>query len=300
MIERIMVPLDGSTFSEFALPVATDVARRTGAEMELVTVSDPLPSEPEAVLPEAALEAASGRYLRDVVERIAEGWDGPVDFRVMRGPVVRSLEAVSADLRPDLVVMATHGRGPLSRFWLGSVADGFVRHSPAPVLLVRPREEETPDPSSGVDLRRILLPLDPTDLILDVVEKAVELGEPYDARYRLFAVVHHPSGYMDPYYPEAAGLDESWMEEARKKASQRLETEAERMESRGLEVDVDMGKGRNPAAEILDAAEEWSADLIAMGTHGRSGVSRMLLGSVSDKVVRGGHRPVLLYRPPAE
>jgi nucleotide-binding universal stress UspA family protein len=134
-------------------------------------------------------------------------------------------------------------------------------------------------------------------MMLDVVEKAVELGEHYDARYRFLAVIHHPSGYMDSYLPEVRGMDERWVERARKEATMRLEREAERLESRRLDVEVRVVQARSPAVGILDAAVEWGADLIAMGTHGRSGVSRMLLGSVSDKVVRSSDRPVLLYRP---
>lgn len=298
MFERIMVPLDGSTFGEFALPVGVDVARRADGRIDLVNVNDPLPAVPEELSREASLAEASGRYLEEVSKRVRDVWDGPVDFRVMRGPVVGSLAEVAGELPADLVVMATHGRGPFSRFWLGSVADGLVRQATVPVLLMRPRKGETPDLASPPGFGTILLPLDRSEVSMDVVEEAVALGALYDARYHLVTVVHHPSEYVDPYLPETATLDAGWIEQAMEESRRRLLAQAERMEKRGLEAEVTVIEASSPGAGILEVADEVEADMIAMGTHGRGGVPRMVLGSVADKVARGSDRPVLLYRPP--
>jgi len=300
VLERIMIPMDGSRFSEFALPVGLEIARRSESAVELVNVNDPLPALPEELPPELSMEEASGRYLEELRERIAGEWSVETHPRVMRGPVVEALERAARDAGVDMVVMATHGRGPFSRFWLGSVADGFVRRATVPVLLVRPDDDEDPELAAGADFGTVVLPLDRSEVSMDVVEDALEVGDLFGARYHLVTVVSHPSEYVDTYFPESVGFDSGWIEGAKEEARRRLEVEAERMEKRGHEVGISVVEARTPARGILEVAEEVDGDLIAMGTHGRGGVPRMVLGSVADKVVRASDCPVLLYRPPTE
>src|SRR5262249_62418742 len=146
MYRSILVPLDGSEFGEHALPLALGIARRAGAGLHLAHVHwrpAPLFTEPRANV-ENTLDPGARRraraYLDEVVKQLAAVSAVPVTAAVLEGGIVESLVGHAAATGADLVVMATHGRGLLSRFWLGSAADGRLRQSPAPPLLGRPQE----------------------------------------------------------------------------------------------------------------------------------------------------------------
>lgn len=145
MFQRIVVPLDGSKLAEEALPAAEELARLTHAPMLLLRVVDftrleqygpyGLALEYASVEPVLAAERAEAvRYLEDVQRQLTtKGLS--VAFAVRSGPVAREL--VAATQPGDVVVMASHGRGGLSRWLLGSVAEDVVRHAPVPVMIVR-------------------------------------------------------------------------------------------------------------------------------------------------------------------
>jgi len=160
MLGKVMVPLDGSVFAESALPVARAIVRKGGGSLELVTVHEPIPAFAQDDWEESARDW-SEQYLREVTRRLGE-IEIPVQSFVLSGHVAETLEehVSSSEHGADLVVMATHGRGTFSRAWLGSVADHFVRHSPCPVLLVRPEREEKVDVASEWTCDQILVPVD--------------------------------------------------------------------------------------------------------------------------------------------
>src|SRR5262245_51041562 len=180
MFRSILVPLDGSPFAEQALPLAVAIARRGGGRLVLVTVRTPLTEAyVEGIYISTAeleddLAARYGDYLRSVAEKARAWADVPVETAVLRGDVASALCEQASAGRADLVVMATHGRGPLGRFWLGSVADQMLRVAPVPLLLVRPEAEAPPDaePTFG----RVVVPLDGTPESEEVLESAVALA----------------------------------------------------------------------------------------------------------------------------
>ena len=147
MFQTILAPLDGSAFGEHALPLALAMARRSGASLRLLHVA-PTPASIYAESPlfmeDSYLEsyvreqhrAASLAYLNAVVRRLKALPEGHVTRLVAEGEVRDVIRAQAECVGADLVVMTTHGRGPLGRFWLGSVADELVRTLPMPVLLV--------------------------------------------------------------------------------------------------------------------------------------------------------------------
>lgn len=298
MFERVLVPLDGSGFAEFALSPGVEIARRAGAHLELLTVIDPLPAIPNGMDVGTALEQGALRYLEtrrdEVVARLGED---RVDVLVHRGSVAERIEARAREAGADLVVVASHGRGPLSRFWLGSVADELIRHAPCPVLVIRPREDDEPRFDEEFRAERILVPVDRTEVSTVVVERAVELGRLFDARFRLVNSISYPSEEFHPYLTQASRMDDQWLKETMEEGRRRLETVADRMRSRGFDVDVSVGRAESAAERILDEARDWDADVIAMATHGRGGVPRTVLGSVADKVVRASSLPVFITRP---
>ncbi len=151
MFHTILTPLDGSTFSEHALPLALSIARRSGAAVRLLNVQ-PTPatvySETPLFIDDSYLEsyvrehqrAVGLAYLDGVAKRLKGQPAVGVTRLVAEGEVRDAIRTQAECVHADLVVMTTHGRGPLGRFWLGSAADELVRTLPMPVLLVRPRE----------------------------------------------------------------------------------------------------------------------------------------------------------------
>lgn len=290
MYRRIMVPLDGSPFSERALPLAVALAHRSGAELRLVHILVPFANR---VFIEA--EGGDPEYLTGLARRIAEESGVRVEaVRRVGRQAVGELSYYSAEEGIDLIVMATHGWGGLQRAWLGSVTDGLVREARVPVVAFRPGAEEGPR-LDGKAIEEVLIPLDGSAISEAVLSEALRLGGP-DARYTLVRVV--------PVGPPSAAISgtielayrQELLDALRSGAEQYLADVAARLRAEGREVRTEVLLHPQPARAILDRAAEIGVDLIAMGTHGRSGLGRLALGSVTDKVLRGAEVPVLVLR----
>jgi nucleotide-binding universal stress UspA family protein len=313
MYHTVLVPLDGSTFGEAALPLALSIARRAGGRLQLVNVMPPLgPIYTEAVLfTDTNLErelrqhnlGMQQTYLDGVVRRLKEvAEDVPVSTRVLEGDIAAELRMLATEIGADLVVMTTHARGPLGRFWLGSVADELVRRLPMPVLLVRPGEGAPvfePEPL----LKHILIALDGEPFAEQILGPALELGRLLGADFTLLRVIK-------PVFPVTYPVDNASMaqvaqsviertqemqEQLRLSAQDYLEKLATPLRATGLCVLTRIEVEEKPVLAILHHAA--AVDLIALETHGRRGLSRLLVGSVADKVIRGAGLPVLVHRP---
>lgn len=297
MYRLIMVPLDGSRFAESALPVALSVSRRTGAPVHLVTVQEPIPSFAYEEWENAA-EEWSREYLDGALERARPHAGGALTATLLSGHVVEALEEEAKARSADLVVMATHGRGALSRAWLGSVADAFIHHASRPVLLVRPQEgDDAVDLAADPGLGRVLIPLDGTELSESVLEHAVAFGALFKTAFHLVRIVPYPMQFSSPYLPHTMQMNQQFVTEARDAAAAYLEGHADHLRKRGLTAETAVVVVAQPGHGILAEVEDGRCDLVAMATHGRAGLTRAILGSTADKIVRGTHVPVLLYRP---
>jgi nucleotide-binding universal stress UspA family protein len=163
MYRTVLVTLDGSAFAEHALPLALSIAGRAGATLRLVRVHVPVAAayggnEPATDLDlDTQVKAAEYAYLEEVSARLGKVCSIRQATALLEGRIADALseQVVSADA--DLVVMTTHGRGPLSCFWLGSVADEVVRRSSRPLLLVRP-DETAPELAHPPALHHVLIP----------------------------------------------------------------------------------------------------------------------------------------------
>jgi nucleotide-binding universal stress UspA family protein len=310
MYKSLLVPLDASQFAEHALPLALAVARRSGASLRLVAVAAPMAE----VYVEGAFFAAADLesqlrsqlriYLDGVVARLRARTGTPVSGVVLGGEVAPTLCEHAQQVGADLVVLATHGRGPLGRFWLGSVADELVRHLPMPVLLARPHEA-APDLNQEPDLGRVLLPLDGSGLAEQILEPAVALAGLMPAGEWTLLRAIKPSAVLEDapgtpgIEPEARSLlghIHTMQAHLRQQAETYLNSVAQRLRGRGFRAQTHVVEG-HPAEAILREAQSWHAGLIALATHGRRGLSRLILGSVADKVIRAAHLPVLVQRP---
>jgi nucleotide-binding universal stress UspA family protein len=298
MVLSILVPLDGSAFGEQALPLALAVARRARARLQVVHVHDP---GADRLLTYYTLDPrvkeSERAYLAAVDRRLADRAGVAVDTALLGGPVADALQEYAAASGADLVVMTTHGRGPLTRFWLGSVADRLVRLLPLPILLVRPREDAPPweDPPA---LRRVLIPLDGSGLAERILEPALALGDLMRAEYTLLRVVQPvpPLGLGFPGsvpYVREPSAPQPTLGEARAY----LDGVAKRLRARSRTVHTRVLVAPQAAAAILDEARAEGSQLLALATHGRGGLKRLLLGSVADKVLREASIPVLVQRP---
>ncbi len=310
MIRKILVPLDGSEFGEHALPLAASLAKKTGAMVHLVHVHQPAPPIPAAGLEmvdlfDVHLRQDEEAYLADAARRLRDLADVPASAMLLEGGNVPNLlreYAQSADA--EMVVMSTHGRGTLGRWWLGSVADELARSMPRPVVMVRPGEGKA-DLSQRPEVKCVLVALDGTPEAEEVLGPAAELAEPFEAEMALVRVC--PPVLRASYLPDGTslpGLTHTALENisaAQKKAVKEcreyLDGVGDRLRKYGLTVTQHVLIEEDPAAGILAAAKECNASVIAMETHGRVGFSRLFMGSIADRVVRGGGVPVLINRP---
>ncbi len=304
MYRTLLVPLDGSPFSAKALPVAAAIAKRTGAAVHVVTVLDPsayVPFVPgEVLVPVMDTDALATRReadtaaIRVVAEQLAD--DGvSVTGQLLEGTVVEALSEHAVSIGADLIIMTTHGRSGLERLWLGSVATSFLQRAPAPVFLLRPTSDsaEAPSMPSG----KVLVPLDGSAFGDTIIPYAKRFAEATGASLELFSVAIPHAIPMAPFGTDSLLADEGNLTRQEHEAKQRLRELADTMpEGTSVEVSTDM----TAASAIIERAERIGAGAIAMATHGRTGLARLVLGSCADAVLRGAPQAMLLYRPTDE
>lgn len=242
------------------------------------------------------------KYLSDLADRVSAVASEPPTTSLHSGLVVDALGEHASRMQADLVVMTTHGRGPFSRFWLGSVVDKLIRRLPVPVLLIRPADHAV-DITRDPVFRQILIPLDGSELGEQILETAIELGSLTRSEYTLLRVVMPlPASAQMTHSSVAAELNlgpsffdrmGAIPENERRDAQEYLGRIAERLRQRGHTVEVEVASHWNPATEILERSEH-GVDLVALATHGHGGLTRLILGSVADKVIRGATTPVLV------
>ncbi len=298
----ILVPLDGSPLAEQAVPLAASIAQRGGGKLRLILVHElpPAPVDPAAARLFISIELATRKsergYLRGIQATLREGGTPLSSAVTLTGKAGPELARYVLELGIDLVVMATHGRGGIRRAWLGSVADHLIRTIEVPMLLVRPREgEPAPDRPPGVG--QILVPLDGSPLAEEALDAATALARIWDAEVTLLQVVQPVLLSADPALPLPSADDEHLTASARQQAQDYLDDLVEQMHGQGLRATGVAVVGWNAADTILDVARPERVAVVALATHGRGGLRRLLLGSVADKLVRGADVPVLVYRP---
>lgn len=311
MYRSLLVPLDGSGFGEHALPLALSIARRASASLQVVHVHIPFVYY-EGMTPldgamDVQTETQERAYLDNVVQRLATVAPVPVKAVVLNGPTAESLQEHAQATGVDLIVMTTHGRGALSRFWLGSVADELVRRAPMPLLLVRP-QEAPPDLAQERTLRRMLVPLDGSELAEQILGPARALGTLMGSAYTMLRVIKPITPIVcGPTGPASNASIEALLKQlqaahahVQAEAETYLGRVAQRFRVPSVPIETRVVTGEQPAAAILGEAAARASDVIALETHGRRGLARLLLGSVADKVLRGAAVPVLIHRPAAK
>jgi len=304
MLHSLLVPLDGSEFSERSLPLARRLAGATGASMHLAHVH--VPYEPDHLLSNTqfhfeGLDLAEYderhrenelRYLSGVVDRLEE--DGPrVDSKLLEGPVVSGELAGYADeVEADMIFMTTHGQSGMSRLWMGSVTDAMIRKTAIPLFVIHP-DHPGGVPADVTSVDHIMVPLDGSPLAEEILRPAKDISRATGARVTLVHIVATQAALGPRLFP----LVPETLEPAMGHAEDYLERVASRLRDDGFDVSVHVAHADSPAVALADISTEIGADLIAIATHGYGGLRRTLVGSVADKILKTSPLPLLIMRP---
>jgi nucleotide-binding universal stress UspA family protein len=299
MYDRILVPLDGSEVAEQVLPYVKLLARRSQVPITLLRVIEPVPYDLIAVAERvpteqvnANLQANAQEYLEKTSAPLRE--EGlPVTPKVLSGVPATCIVEEGAREPGTIVAMSTHGRSGVARWAFGSVADKVIQTATVPLLIVRSQEEPTPE--SQIIINKVIVPLDGSELAEQILPHVADLAKSLDLSVTLLRVTPSAGDYyrfMEYPIPELDDLPEQMDAEALKY----LEDQGKWLRQHGVSrVEERLSHGP-PAIEVAEFARETSNNLVAMTTHGRSGVGRWILGSVADRVIRHSGDPVLVVR----
>lgn len=295
-LRHIVAATDFSEPAELGLAWAASIARTHGATLTVVhALAPPMPVADFAAPPlhvDRDLRESAEQRLRAVLDQVPlEGVEADVALR--DGTPSQAIIDLVGELDAGLVVVGTRGLTGFRHLLLGSTAERIVQKSPVPVLSVHPS-----DGAPRHEPRTILVPTDfseDAEAALATAEKTLRLVEA-ETRVILLHVFHVPAEYRS-YGP--AGSFFEFTEELSQTLNERIATLAKPFRDQGLVVDAVVAEGI-PAEVIVREAEEREVDLIAMGTHGRSGLAHLLLGSTAERVVQHAGCPVLTVRQAEE
>jgi nucleotide-binding universal stress UspA family protein len=281
VFKKILVPLDGSQIAEAILPFAQEIAQKAGAEMLLVTAVQQV-GVWDATLSLQVMdkeEQAATQYLTDLAIKLG----GNVNSRVLHGDAAEAVLTAADSEKADLIAISTHGRSGIRRFIFGSVATKLLEAANIPVLFLRPKAGEDKG-APGPVVKKILVPLDGSDVAMSVMPTVEEFAKTMGASLVLFHAVAPIAAYPG-FEAAAVPAMNTVTDELQAQAKEILGRAAEGARSRG--VKAEMIVCLDTAVDgILRAGDDTRCDLIAIGTHGRGGLGRLVLGSVADGVVR--------------
>ena len=310
MFGRILVPLDGSEQAEGALPVATRIARNSGNSLILLRAVIPLheiawPSygivrNAPDILAQECIEANS--YLQKLAT--SDSLKGiTVHTEVIEGDPANAI--LSSAYQPDLIVICSHGTTGLTRWMQGSVSHKVSHHSPVPVLLLHPQEKSQAVSMPGEKPVRILVPLDGSSLAEEALPPAIALttalSAPQPGALHLTSIVTY---LVAPF----VNIDQEQLlratREYLKSVEQRLLQKGEASHltiTSSVIMSTDITQALIEMAEtgkgVAEGANVAGCDMIAMSTHGMSGIARWMLGSITERVLNATKLPLLIVRP---
>ncbi len=287
MIGTVIVPLDGSDLAEQALPYAEAIARKANAPLHLMRV----------VPPDA--QASAETEARDYLREQAKSYGDRVQISVRMGQPADQIVDGADEMTDPVIVMTTHGRSGIGRWLYGSVADRVVRGSGAPVLLIR----------SGTKDRRaetvstVVVSLDGSVHSEAALPYGKEIALAFDAELVLVRVAETTQLYgmlgSEPMAPASADTFNEIGQRLVEEAQEYLAGVEEPLRKDGVKVRTETLEGF-AADQLLALEREMSVDLIVMATHGRSGIGRLVFGSVAERILKVGTTPVMMIKPKGE
>jgi nucleotide-binding universal stress UspA family protein len=284
---KILVALDGSYLAEQILPFVRWIAEPNKISVQLLTISDP-----DARAPFWPAEVDK-TYLKEVAEKY---FTTPklVTGTVERGEPATVIVDCAKNDPSCLIAMATHGVSGVRRWLLGSVASKVIQAAVNPLLLIRPVEDFAPSTQAG--LGSLIVPLDGSSLAEKVLPHVASLARQLKLRVRLIQVYTLPKSAFvvaDGMFDQGPAV---FRDALRKEAETYLAAKVEQLRAEGIEQVSTSAIEGDAASEIIDSARAAPDNLIAMSTHGRSGVTRWVLGSVAERVIQHSGDPVLIIR----
>jgi len=298
LYERILVPLDGSELAQIALPYAEKLTGVLGSQIILIYVSESTEDRYNHMhqfylqqMVEAAKQNAQ-RYLDKQDERTIK-----VDSMILVGDPAEEIVDYAGKEDIGLIVMSTHGRSGIKRWAMGSVADKVLRSAKQPMAIIRAKGARPDMLGERNILSKILVALDGSKESEAVIPYIEELASKLQAEVILLQVIAPDYHIYAAGGPEYGVYAEQQMESMKKFARDYLEEIITRLKRREVTAKAEIMFG-TAAETILNFADQANVSMVAMTTHGRSGVSRWALGSVAERVLRAGNTPLLLVRTP--
>jgi len=300
MYRTIMVPTDGSGFDREAILVALRVAERCNAKIRLVGVLSAASHFGMAVSPDGLIvttETAPVEHNTALGELYALATEcrsistAEISANLEVGPIPEVLAGYARRNDVDLIVISSHGRRGIARLSLGSITDSLIRTTTIPVLVVKPKASYLA-PQATKEFHHVVVPLDGSSLAEQILKRLVPLAKVEEAEITLLHVVTL-SG-------ESKGSDAAkapWWEKKVAAAQAYLAGRARDIRLQGVPTRIDVVVGDKIAESITDYARTNRADLIAIATHGRGGLARVLHGSVADGVTKSAMSSILVFHP---
>ena len=291
MYSRILVTLDGSEAAEEVLPYVRYLGEGLQSRIEILRVIGPLPPELPASLPEyVELEQVVTNMVGHARSGLEKNEKAMTDLgltvtsRVIGGSVVEQIVSQAEAEPGTLVAMCTHGKSGTSFWPLGSVTGRVLQAINEPMLIVRSRQQTVA--SEAVRLSTIIVPLDGSAASEEVLPYVIALAKPIGMKVILIRIVPTLWEY---HYGEPST-------DANQQATEYLQTVSQNLAQQGIESVEELVLHGDPAESILEAAQRSTNTLIAMATHGSSGIQRWSLGSVTFRVVQYSGDPLLVIR----
>ncbi len=302
---RILLPLDGSDVAQSAVATAAGISRLFDSELTLVTV---LPESARAAQPVEAStnlsatgvagQAVSVRadgvaYLTRVADELKQAGVATNSVSIVNSDVATEIVLTARDREVDLIVMATRGRSGIVRGVLGSVTDRVIHSSPVPVMVAPVKNNH--DVTSWTP-NYVVVPLDGSELAESALPHAESIARAGKAPIILVRAISFPATFAANPYGSMTTVLVAGMEEEERTARRYLSEIATRLRARGHSVETHIGSG-HPRVEITEAAMDSDNAIVVMTTRGASGLTRWVMGSVADSVIRSSRIPVVVIPP---
>lgn len=294
MFEKMLLPLDGSELAETALPYIRDLSNQIGSEIYLLHVC-PTEHQYYTHMHQIYLNTIAGDLRNSIKESYPDIQEPKVFYEVISGDPVKVIFDYVKRKDISLVVATTFGTSGLGKLALGNVADKLLRGLGIPTLLVR--IPETTDAVEKRIIRMILLPVDMSEASKTAVPYALELAKKLNASITLFSMAQ--TVYSQNLDAVGPGVGANWDEidkATEKYIDENLKSIENEILAAGVQVTHTSYLGIDAGYEILEMEKRVQPDLVVMATRGRSPVTRWAFGSVAEKVLREGSKPLLLIK----
>jgi nucleotide-binding universal stress UspA family protein len=288
---KILIALDGSTASEISILEAVSRPWPAGSQFGLVTAVDPFFFVRAPVLLAEAKSTTEERLEENAKKLRSAGWETSSSL-VLESPR-HAISRFATEWKADLIMLGSRGHSRIERMLMGSTAQSVLRHAHCSVEIVRGGRNRAADSAS---IMKVLVPTDGSKCAENAVKSLTARPWPAGSRFKVIACPEFPVlignyPYLDPE------LVTEMMKSSEQHSGEAAEECAAALQKHGSSVEREVTEPReSPAHAILAAAESWQADLIVMGSHGRRGFDRLLLGSVSESVAMHAHCSVEVVR----